>query len=191
MEDDDGQYIGKYANLWVRYTRILFEVHTAEKLKVLTTEAKRYFLFMICFCVYLLLQNRVALRFETEQALKSEFIRAEFPHSPNSNLFITFKDISSTEQFWQWSNEILFEELYVQGHQSNWTTSDYNQLLWGVRFNQKRVKKGLDCNFPEVVRQSKIVQLLPCYPEYSEETKATTGAGDGYGQKNQRDNSRQ
>ena len=35
MEDDDGQYIGKYANLWVRYTRILFEVHTAEKLKVL------------------------------------------------------------------------------------------------------------------------------------------------------------
>ena len=119
----------------------VFEVSKAVASKHLRHEMTRFFVFVIVFLPFVVYQNNVTESYAVENTVRETFERTQF--RSETNTLITFGDIDSIENFYRWSEDVLLPNLYtnttsVVGPHS---VKYYNELLWGVRFRQARVKE--------------------------------------------------
>ena len=76
--------------------------------------------------------------------------------------------LQDEHEFWQWSTKVLYPALYTEGKVGNHTmVAKGNVLLWGVRFNQKRVKHDEPC-VSNIATQLGTV----CIPQYNYNNRA-------------------
>jgi len=87
----------------------------------------------------------------------------------------------------QWTEQILLPEVFKTPKQVSGTLlsesyylSESNQVLWGIRIRQERVKKtsvSTDCYLPKVIVESGIIGETDCTHEYNAEYKSMAGYG--------------
>jgi hypothetical protein len=168
-EDDDfemGEFRGKY----IMFDRLFFEVDKAVSSKHLRREMLRFFIFIITFLPFVIMNNSVSQSFAAENTMRETFQKALFRTSTDT--LISFDEIDSLDNFWRWADLVLLENLY-----SNKATAtgphavkEFNELLWGVRFRQNRVKRVDDCDVPSVIKSTGIVDLSKCASDFSLQT---------------------
>ena len=175
-EDDDyemGEFRGKY----IMYDRLFFEVDKAVAAKHLRREMFRFFMFVVTFMPYVVLQNSVTHSFAVENTLRETFVRSQF-HSTTDTL-ITFDDIDTVDNFWRWCDQILVERMYnnTASPTGPHAVKNYNELLWGVRLRQARVKSKTACDLPPVILDAGVVDKTKCTTDFSQENMDTQGFG--------------
>ena len=132
---------GSLGKKYILFDRLFFEVSKAVASKHLRHEMTRFFVFVIVFLPYVIYQNNVTESYAVENTVRETFERTQF--RSETDTLITFGDVDSIENFYRWSEQVLLPGLYtnttsVVGPHS---VKYYNELLWGVRFRQARVKE--------------------------------------------------
>eukprot|EP00943_MAST-04B_sp_MAST-4B-sp1_P004244 g4244.t1 len=176
-EYDDDFDMGEFRQKYILFDRLFFEVSKAVSSKHLRIEMSRFFIFIIVFLPFVIYQNSVTQSYACENTLRETFERAQF--RSETGTLITFNDIDSLENFYNWAGQVLLPGLYtnttsVTGPHS---VKHYNELLWGVRFRQARVKAGDDCALPEAIKGAGLVDMTNCASDYSEITRETAAFG--------------
>ena len=108
-EDDDfemGEFRGKY----IMFDRLFFEVDKAVSSKHLRREMLRFFIFIITFLPFVIMNNSVSQSFAAENTMRETFQKALFRTSTDT--LISFDEIDSLDNFWRWADLVLLENLY-------------------------------------------------------------------------------
>ncbi len=176
-EYDDDFDMGEFRQKFIMFDRLFFEVSKAVSSKHLKREMARFFIFVVVFLPFVIYQNSVTQSYACENTLRQTFERAQF--RSETNTLITFNDIDSLENFYNWGREVLLPGLYTNTTSATGPHSvkHYNELLWGVRFRQARVKTDDNCPLPTAIQDSNLVDMTNCASDYSDLTRDTSSYG--------------
>eukprot|EP01028_Stygiella_incarcerata_P009042 TRINITY_DN413_c0_g1_i1.p1 TRINITY_DN413_c0_g1~~TRINITY_DN413_c0_g1_i1.p1 ORF type:complete len:703 (+),score=182.28 TRINITY_DN413_c0_g1_i1:265-2373(+) len=137
-------------------------------------ETGLYLLFLIIFSVITLSPRSGNKNFVLSSQLKDYLVDEEFPQSA-SHIRKTFQDIGTFEEFWQYTRDVLVNQLYTReyyngdsftGVKESQLVLYQNVLLGAVRLRQLRVD-SVTCPI-----SNRMDSVSPrCYPVYDEETE--------------------
>eukprot|EP00949_MAST-11_sp_MAST-11-sp1_P002659 g2659.t1 len=172
--------MGDFRGKWVSFDRLLSQVLNAERNFIVKWEAFRFICFMCIFAPFLLLHYNVPELYDVQETLSNHIVNAPIPETGRM-----LSEIQSVDHFWDYIERVYIPAVYSPIRNSSGTrfaVGSFNQVLWGVRFRQQRVRKVSGesqnaCGLPLAIHESGIVDGNICSQSYTETTIDTTTYG--------------
>ena len=107
--------------------------------------------FLFCFFVFISLTIHMAnihieSKYDIEHSMKYSLLEKKWLDNSTTNNWISFSDIDSTEDMWEFVEEILIPELFQGDNLDTLPEYHRNYGLWGLRFRVMK-RKSLPTNY--------------------------------------------
>ena len=186
-EDDDGedQEIRRgFARKFIPLKYLAAELAEDNRMAMVQRQIWMYAALFIAFLFYANAQNDFSRAYRLNDAVRKHFIETDFhvnvanytPGSAAGRNKVFFDGITSERDFWAWVDQLVYEPLLSENALGiNQRPHDVNQLLWGVRFRQKRVGAGFMVRC--VRTYGEVYDHASCAGKYAASEQETTPYG--------------